>query len=334
MNKSTLIYGGGAIGSFLAACLYKSGHKVYFLCRKKNYDSIIKFGLLINVFNNQSLLKKIHLKKNKNFIIINSLKKIKSISLDNVFITTKITANTKKIFLDIEKFICKKTLIITPCTSLPFWWYLCLKKKYHYFFEKKLDQIFLKNIKRKNLVGMTMWLSGKIFSPGVVRINHIQRGFPIKEVFNAKKSQVTQLRKDIRKNCISPKIKNIFFEIFIKSLNALAFNLIALKYEQDNYHLKRNTKAKSQILKIFHEGDNVLKKCDFKIYQSPISRINQTLKSTTHTMSMLHAYKINKEIEIRELWKSFDAILEIINLKMNFTKKIYMIVKKKIYDDI
>ena len=63
MNKSTLIYGGGAIGSFLAVCLYKSGHKVYFLCRKKNYDSIIKFGLLINVFNNQSLLKKNPFKK-------------------------------------------------------------------------------------------------------------------------------------------------------------------------------------------------------------------------------------------------------------------------------
>ena len=49
---------------------------------------------------------------------------------------------------------------------------------------------------------------------------------------------------------------------------------------------------------------------------------------------MLHAFKINKEIEIRELWKSFDTILKIINLKMNFTKKIYKIVEKKIYDNI
>ena len=36
----------------------------------------------------------------------------------------------------------------------------------------------------KNIIGMTMWLSGIIEKPGTVKINHIQRGFPVKEVFN------------------------------------------------------------------------------------------------------------------------------------------------------
>ncbi len=79
MGKSTLIYGGGAIGSFLGYCLYKSNHKIFFLCRKKNYTNIKKNGLKINVFNNNILLRKIHLKENKNFIVIKSLKKSKKI---------------------------------------------------------------------------------------------------------------------------------------------------------------------------------------------------------------------------------------------------------------
>ena len=334
MGKSTLIYGGGAIGSFLGYCLYKSNHKIFFLCRKKNYINIKKKGLKVSVFNNNILLRKIFLKENKNFIVIKSLAEVKKIKFNNIFITTKITNNLKKIFLDIEKFVDAKTLIVPPCTSLPFWWYLCLQKKLHKKFEKNLDNILVKNIKRKNLVGMTMWLSGKIAKPGYVNISHIQRGFPIKEVFKAKKSKVDILRKDLLRSCYSPKVKNIFSEIFIKSINSLAFNLIALKYEQNNYNLKKNIRAKKEILQILNEGDNILKKNNLKLYQSPLSRINQTLKSTTHTMSMLNAYNNKKEIEIRELWKSFEVILKTINMKMNHTKKNFKIVRKKIYGDI
>jgi ketopantoate reductase len=334
MKKTTLIYGGGAIGSFLAACLYKSNHKIFFLCRKKNYSEIKKNGLKINLYDNKILLKKINLRVNKNFILINSLTKAKKIKFDNIFITTKITSSLKNIFLDIEKFISEKTLLITPCTSIPFWWYLCLKKKFEKKFEKKLDRIFVKNIKRKNLVGMTMWLSGKILKPGQVNISHIQRGFPIKEVFAKNKVKVSLLRKDISKTCFTPKVKNIFSEIFIKSINSLAFNLIALKYEQNNYELKKNIKAKKEVLKMLREGDEILKKNEIKIYQSPISRLNQTLKSTSHTMSMLFAYKTGNKIEIRELWKSFDQIIKIIHVKMTNTEKNFKFIEKKLYEII
>ena len=35
MKQNTLIYGGGAIGSYLAACLFKSNHKVFSLLEIK-----------------------------------------------------------------------------------------------------------------------------------------------------------------------------------------------------------------------------------------------------------------------------------------------------------
>ncbi len=334
MIKSTLIYGGGAIGSFLTACLNKSNHKIYFLCRNENYKKIKKSGLKVRIYNNAQLLKKITLKNNKKFVVINSLKKLRNLNLDNIFITTKITTNMLKIFNNIERFVGPETLIVTPCTSIPFWWYLCLKKKFYRKFEKNMNKIFIKNIKRENLVGMTMWLSGKIVKPGEVNITHIQRGFPIKEVFKKNKHKVNQLRKEISRTCLSPKVKNIFSEIFIKSINSLAFNLIALKYEQNNLQLKNNNKAKKEILEILKEGDIILKKNRIKIFQSPISRINQTLKSTSHTMSMLNAYKTNKEIEIVELWKSFEKTINKLNFKMIKTKKNFKIVKEKVYGSI
>ena len=190
--------------------------------------------------------------------------------------------------------------------------------------------LYLRNIKRKNLVGMTMWLSGKIEKPGNVRISHIQRGFPIKEAFKEKKNQIDSLRKDIKKTTLSPKIKNIFSEIFIKSINSLAFNMIALKYEQNNFELNKNLKAKKEIIEILNEGDRILKMNNIKIYQSPISRVIQTLKSKKHTMSMLYALQNKKKIELKYLWSSFKYLKNYLKFNMKKTDKIYKYLEKKL----
>ena len=330
VKKNTLIYGGGAIGSYLAACLFKANHKIFFLCRNKNYKIIKLKGLDIKVYNNSTLKKKFHLNNSKRFIVIKKLEEIKKEKIDNIFITTKINQNLKKIFKNIEPYLDKKTLIITPCTSIPFWWYKCLNVNLQNKIDKNLYYLFLKNIKKKNLVGMTMWLSGKIQKPGTIIISHIQRGFPIKEIFGERKEQVDELRNDLKKTTLSPKIKNIFFEIFIKSLNSLAFNMIALKHEQNNKELKENKKAIKEVSDILNEGDKILNINKIKIFQSPQSRIAQTLKSKNHTMSMLNAFNNKEEIELKFLWLSFKKLTDTLKYKMKKTEKTYNYVSKKI----
>ncbi len=331
MKKKTLIYGGGAIGSYLAACLLKANHQIFFLTRNKNYNYIKKFGLSIKIFDNEKLKKKILIKKDKDFILINNLTKLKKTYFDNIFITTKINENLCQIFSEIDNFINLKTIIITPCTSIPFWWHKCLNKRLQIKIDDSLDKLFKKNIAKKNLVGMTMWLSGNIERPGHIKISHIQRGFPIKEVFKDKKKLVDILRDDLKKTTKSPLIKNIFSEIFIKSLNSLVFNMVALKYEQNNDQINRNYKAKKEILKILSEGDKILKKYNIKIYQSPKSRIVQTLKSKKHTMSMLHAYQNKKDIELKMLWESFLNLKKFLKFKMNKAEALYKFIIKKYY---
>jgi len=175
-----------------------------------------------------------------------------------------------------------------------------------------------------------MWLSGKIERPSLVKINHIQRGYPLKEVFKEFRDRANTLRRDISKHCKSPSVKNIYSEIFSKSINSLAFNLIALKSEKNNFQLKKSKKEKENIRRILFEGDQFLKNNNIKVFQTISSRINQTLSSTTHTMSMLNAYKNNQEIEIVKLWNSFEDLIVPLNYKMPTTKKIFSIVKNKI----
>ena len=177
---------------------------------------------------------------------------------------------------------------------------------------------------------MTMWLSGKIKAPGNVIISHIQRGFPIKEVFKKRKKDVDRLRRDLKKTTLSPKVKNIFSEIFIKSINSLAFNMIALKYRQNNKQLKNNLSAKNEVLEILNEGDQILKMNKINIYQSPSSRIAQTLQSKNHTMSMLYAFKNRKKIELKNLWLSFKKLSSELKYNMEKTNKVYKELKNKL----
>lgn len=323
-KKKTLIFGSGVMGSYLGACLYKANHKVYFLSRRENYKHFKKNGLFIETNHNEKKLSEIKIIENQNAIFINNLGKIKKRDqIDYIFITCSINENLIKIFNEIERLIGPKTLIITPCTSIPFWWYVGQKLIEKKIFEKKLNKILLTNIKRENIVAMTMWLSGKKISPGRFKISHIQRGYPIKEVFEKNKKKVDILRNDLRQKTMSPIIKDIYFESFSKSINSLAFNLIALKYNQNNFELKNNKVAVKEIFSILTEGDIFLKKFKIKIIQSSKSRINQTLKSNRHTMSMLTAMREGKKIELTNLVKNFEEIEKLYQFRFKNLHKIY-----------
>ena len=107
--------------------------------------------------------------------------------------------------------------------------------------------------------------------------------------------------------------------------------MIALKYKQNNFELNRNSIAKKEIIKILTEGDKILKKNKINIYQSPQSRVIQTLRSKKHTMSMLHAYQNKKKIELKFLWESFENLKRYLKFNMNSTEKIYKRLIKKLY---
>ena len=99
--------------------------------------------------------------------------------MEYIFITCSINENLIKIFNDIERLIGPKPFHypVHKYSFLVVYWTKLIEKK---IFEKKLNKILFRNIKRENIVAMTMWLSGKKISPGKFKISHVQRGYPIK----------------------------------------------------------------------------------------------------------------------------------------------------------
>jgi 2-dehydropantoate 2-reductase len=198
-----------------------------------------------------------------------------------------------------------------PCTILPSWW---------------LNKYSRKNIKQiipiKKIIGMTMWVSGIMQNNNVV-IKHTQRGYPLKEISNKNKSNADILRKMIRKKSKSPLVKNIYSEIYLKVINSFAFNLIAIKYNQSNNMLIKNQNAINEIKLIMYEFDKLVSYMGLPILQSVNSRVNQTLSSKKHTMSMLTDLRNGKKIEIKNQWLSLMQIDKAIKTNVALSENFY-----------
>jgi len=218
---------------------------------------------------------------------------------------------------------------VPPCTELPYWWFTNILSNKRI---SKLNNLYLNKYKN-NIVGMTMWLSGKIIKPGETVISHVQRGYPLKEIDNKMKDKTIFLRKLISKKVISPKVKNIHSEIYIKSINSFAFNLVALKTGFNNLQISRSKKTIKLIKDIINEFEIIVKRLNIPIYQTISSRIKQTLSSKNHTMSMLSDYNSGRKIEIVNCWNNLNLLNKALNTKTKISKETYNFVIKKINHD-
>ena len=314
-----LIYGAGAIGCHLSYVLDQSHTNIFIFMRNKKYKIAKKNGFELIIMDNEKIKKKINIFEKKNISFCNNLNELSKINFDYIFFTHKLVKNYQKPLNDIKKIINKKTSIIFPCTILPGWW-----------LNKYGDPKFKSHV-NKNAIGMSMWISGKMIANKIV-IKHTQRGYPLKEVFSTRRKEAEKLRNIIKIKSKSPILNSIYGEIYLKVINSFAFNIIAIKYNQNNSQLLKNRKAIDEIKLIMSEFDNLVISMKLKLEQSIQGRINQTLSSTKHTMSMLSDLKEGKNIELLNQWKSLKKIRNAkgdkIKNSINILNNVKKIIKK------
>ena len=319
-----LIYGAGAIGSHIAYCMHSAGHTVYVLARGEHFSQMKKKGLHIKLFDNQRLKDKKVIIESSRFFILSSLEQIETKVFDYIFITVKLSSYMPENIKGLQPYMGEDTAVIPPCTKLPFWWFYNfsgnLNSKYNNLdFDPDLSQYFI----RENIIGMTMWLSAVVEGPGEVTLRHTQRGYPLKEIHPKMKGRADKLREVFELTCMSPVTEDIRSEMFIKSINAFAFNMVALHTGYNNKQLNNDENSKECIKQIMAEGDQILEVLSLPVIQSIESRILQTLSSSKHTMSMLHDYNNGKNIELPYIWSGFESISSILGINMEFSESLF-----------
>ncbi|CAE8706740.1 unnamed protein product, partial [Polarella glacialis] len=223
----------------------------------------------------------------------------------------------------IKPLIGPNTTLLPPTTSIPHWWFHNAKGAFKDLRLKRVDPdgFLWDSLPPKQVIGFTMWLSAVQTGPGQVVLRHVQRGYPVGEIDGSSSVRVNRLADALERGGIpAPKSTGIRAEIFIKSLNSLAFNIVAVLGDAQNGVIAEVPEAVETLLAVMKECEAMATVLGFEIPQSAESRITQTLSAKMHTMSMLHDLRVGKNLELRALWNSFENLAEIIGVKLPLTR--------------
>jgi 2-dehydropantoate 2-reductase len=299
------IIGAGAIGCHLSHCLCESGSDVYLFCRNQTYENILKNGIRLKIIDKQIT------ENRTNLIDTNNLTDFPE--LDYLIICTKLYSFNEELIRLIRLSTSENTIIIPPTTGLPHWWFHDTKDN-DQFLDNDQIQVCYEIMPPEKCIGMTYWLSSKQLSPGNINVTNIQRGYPIGTINNYNTEKAKKLTELLIKGGIeSPFVNDIKGEIFMKSINSLSFNLIAVLTERCNGDM---ISLKHIFLDLMNELEQISRIEKLILSQSSEERIIQTLNSKFHEMSMLQDYLNDNDLECYSLYETIKNVADIHQIKL------------------
>jgi 2-dehydropantoate 2-reductase len=321
------IFGAGSIGCHVAFCLQKAGVETYIVARGDNLKALQNNGLHINICGEKHHTYNIH-------AVADAAEIGKPV--DYLFLTVK-TYSLSSIVDKVSPVIGPDTTILPPTTSLPFWWFHKMGSDLGGLdpeavaqFNDLVDpgQQLANVLPPDQCIGFTMWLSAVQEGPGRVHVKHVQRGYPIGELDGKPSARVTRLCDALEAGGImAPRGLNIRSEIFIKAVNSLCFNTVAVLTGAVNGLIADDSDAPAVIKTMMLELEQLAGAMELPVLQSADARIKQTLASRAHTMSMLHDMKIGKPLEANDLWISFQALAEVTGISLPVSKSLIGLIR-------
>jgi len=309
---SVCIVGSGAIGCHIAYVLRRAGCDVTLIARGENLRVLRTEGLRITIGSEESIAR------------IRVTDRPEEVGVvDYVFLTMKVPGWNSTVANMIQPLIGAHTTLLPPTTSIPYWWFHGMKGPLEGRRLERADPAgeLWRAMPPEQVIGFTMWLSAVQTGPGCVTLRHVQRGYPLGELDGTKSRRVERLAAAFERGGIpSPRVPCIRSEIFIKSLNSLAFNVVAVLGNASNGVIADVPEAVETLLSIMEECEVVADVLGLSIAQSAESRIQQTLSARMHTMSMLHDLRIGKPLELSPLWTSFEDLATLLGVRLPLTK--------------
>jgi len=311
---SACIVGAGAIGCHLAYVLQRAGCDVTIIARGENLKALQAHGLKISICG-----------EDVGPVRIRATDKVDEVGhVDYVFLTMKVSGYSSGVAVAMKPLIGPHTTILPPTTSIPYWWF-------HHFGGEKFEGCRLARADPDNklwdlmppgqVLGFTMWLSAVRTGPGEVVVRHIQRGYPVGELDGSSSPRVQTLAAALERGGIAaPVTTDIRSEIFIKAVNSLAFNLVAVLGDATNGQIADVAGAVETLHSVMTECEVIANRLSIPIRQSAESRIKQTLAARMHTMSMLHDFRSGRKMELGPLWASFQDVSDLIGVNLPVTR--------------
>lgn len=315
---SVSIFGAGAIGCHLAFVLHRSGCDVSLIARGENLLALRRDGLQMEICGEQMA----PLIEGLRFRVTDKPDEIGH--TDYVFITVKVGSYGVETIKSVWPLIGPRTVVLPPTTSIPYWWFHMIGDEA--VRGRRLERVdpqgcLWRAFPPERVLGFTMWLSAVQAGPGKVVVRHVQRGYPIGELNGEHSARAERLAQALERGGIpSSLVHDIRAEIFMKAVNSLAFNVVAVLGDASNCQIADVPEAVETLYTIMVECEQLAQTTGIEMAQSPDSRIQQTLSARAHTMSMLHDLRMGKQLELRRMWVSFQDLAEVLGCELPITR--------------
>lgn len=310
---SVCIVGAGAIGCHIAYVLSRAGCDVTLIARGENLRALQEDGLQICLLG--SCTERVRIRATD--------KPSEVGRVDYVFLTMKVCAYDSSILKFIAPLIDSATVILPPTTAIPYWFMHQMKGPLE---NRRLEKVdpdgsLWDGLPPQQVLGFTMWLSAVQEAPGKVALRHVQRGYPMGEIDGSRSERLEKLAAAFERGGVpAPRAACIRSEIFGKSLNSLAFNVVALLGDASNGVIAEVPEAVEVLRSVMCECEVLAHKLGLEIWQNADSRIQQTLAAKMHTMSNLHDFRLGKRLELGEIWNSMQNLAELLQVQLPVTR--------------
>lgn len=332
MVFSAAILGAGAIGCHIAYCLRKANCDVYVVARGETFNALSTHGLRITVCGEA------HVETGLKVVAPEDTSMCGPV--DYLILTVKMYSLEGGVLDAVKPLIGPHTTILPPTTALPYWWCYKLGGEYNGLQIPALDPDgkLWATLPPEQCLGLTYWLSAVQEAPGVVNVKHIQRGYPVGELErgSAASARATRFADALQHGDVpAPVVEDIRSEIFIKAVNSMAFNTVAVLSGATNGQMADCEPSVKTLHSIMTELEQLSTAMHLPLRQNAAERIFQTLASRAHTMSMLHDLQQGKDLEAAALLESFQALAGLVGVSLPLTTALVQLVelRKTVVDE-
>jgi 2-dehydropantoate 2-reductase len=294
------IYGGGAIGGYIAAHLARAGTcDVSIVARNATFDAIAAKGVRI-------------IKADEEFTARPRVVKEPSElgTQDFLFITLKIHQLSEALD-QIKCLIGPETVIIPPSAGLPYYFMSGLRGPYEGARLPPIDPEGRQwaTMPPSQVLGCPYWIGVHSPEPGTVVRDGARARLPMGELNGEITPRLQQLSAALEAAGIeAPLSSNIHGEVWVKFVNSLCWNPVAILTRARMGEIDDFPPVVSVARAMMDEADAIGRQFGVTIPIPPAERIAGTLRGKLHKMSMLQDFERQRPMELGSLYDSLISL--------------------------
>ena len=301
------IFGGGAIGGFIAGHLARSRLcEVSVVARGRTLDAIRANGIRV-VTPSEEFSVRVDARPDARELGVQ----------DYVFVTLK--AHQVDGAVDqIASLMDGNTIVLPPTTSIPYYFFHGWPGRLKDRQMPRIDPAGRqwRGLPPRQVLGCVSWIGAHSIEPGVIAQDGAKAGCPIGELDGSRSERVTRLSELLNASGIASKVnEDIRAAIWVKFVNSLCWNPVAVLTQGTLGEMRDAGDVVPVVKAMMREADGLAQQLGIAVGPDPDKRIAMTLSAPHHKMSMLQDLEARRPLELDALLESLHAVRELADVR-------------------